>query len=74
MRPELASLSKILKERLFVRIGEFHSGSKRATRGRGGMRESGAGAEDWLTARSLTACSWAASSPATMAAGALFEV
>jgi len=62
MRPAAGRPSKILKERVFMRIGEFHSGSKRATTAAGGMRE--AGAEGSLNAR------W----PANMAAGALFEV
>ena len=31
MRAERGHWPKILKKRLFVRIGEFHSGSKRAT-------------------------------------------
>ncbi|MEK9285011.1 MULTISPECIES: hypothetical protein [unclassified Bradyrhizobium] len=60
----LESLSKTLKERLFGRIGEFHSGPKRATGGAGGMRDAGAGG----------AGSPAVNSPANVAAGALFEV
>jgi hypothetical protein len=66
MRP---APGKILKKRVFVRIGEFHSGSKRATTPAGGMREAGAGAKGSLNVRLP-----AASSPANMAAGALFEV
>jgi len=56
--------SKILKKRVFVRIGEFHSAPKRASGGVGGMR--GAGADG----RGLPF----AGSPANMAAEALFEV
>jgi hypothetical protein len=50
---------KILKKRDFVRIDEFHSGSKRATGGTRGLRAAGAGDPD---------------SPRGSAAGALFEV
>ena len=69
MQSPPAGRPKILKERHFVHIGEFNSGSKRATRGPGGMRATGAGATESLTARSS-----AASSPVITAAGALFEV
>ena len=43
MRAERGHWPKILKKRLFVSIGEFHSGPKRATGGVGGMRDAGAG-------------------------------
>ncbi|OAF00589.1 hypothetical protein AYJ54_31470 [Bradyrhizobium centrolobii] len=56
---------KTLKERLFVRIGEFHSGAKRASGKAGGMRDAGAGAKG---------SSSVVRSPATLAVGALFEV
>ena len=63
MRAERGHWPKILKKRLFVRIGEFHSGSKRATGRSGGMREAGANAKDS-----------SATKPTNLAAGALFEV
>jgi hypothetical protein len=68
MRPSIKT-PNILTKRVFIRIGEFHSGSKRATGGVGGMRDAGAGAKG-----SLNAWSPVANSPANMAAGALFEV
>ncbi|GLR85666.1 hypothetical protein GCM10007857_23770 [Bradyrhizobium iriomotense] len=48
---------KILKKRVFVRIGEFHSGSKRATGGTEGMREAGAGAKGMLNIRTSASSS-----------------
>ncbi|QIO30296.1 hypothetical protein [Bradyrhizobium sp. 1(2017)] len=66
---EPATLPKILKARVFVRIGEFHFARKRASGGQGGMREAGAGGEG-----SLSACASSACPPATLAAEALFEV
>ena len=69
MHPEPATLPKILKARVFVRIGEFHSAPKRASGGVGGMRDAGAGGEG-----SLNACASSARSLATLAAEALFEV
>jgi len=69
VHPEFANLPKILKARDFVRIGEFHSARKRASGGVGGLRDAGAGGKG-----SLSACASFASSPATLAAEALFEV
>ena len=69
VHPEPATLPKILKARVFVRIGEFHSAPKRASGGVGGMRDAGAGGEG-----SLNACASSARSLATLAAEALFEV
>jgi hypothetical protein len=64
-----ATLPKILKARVFVRIAEFHSARKRARGEEGGLRDAGAGGEG-----SLSACVSSACSPATLAAEALFEV
>ena len=66
---ELATLPKILKARVFVRIGEYHSAPKRASGVAVGMRDAGAGGEGSLSASASFACS-----PATPAAEALFEV
>jgi hypothetical protein len=55
---------KILKKRVFARIGEFHSGLKRASGEAGGMCDAGAGASG-LPVVSLLA---------HVAAGAWFEV
>jgi hypothetical protein len=43
--PDRAYTPKILNKRVFVHIGEFHSGQKRASGGAGGMRETGAATE-----------------------------
>ena len=69
MRAKRGHWPKILKKRLFARIGEFHSARKRASGGVGDMRHAGAGGEG-----SLSACASSACSPATLAAEALFEV
>jgi hypothetical protein len=66
---ELATLPKILKARVFVRIAEFHSAAKRASGRAWGMRDAGAGGKG-----SLSACASFACSPAVLAAEALFEV
>jgi hypothetical protein len=67
--PGAVTLPKILKARVFVRIGEFHSARKQASGRAGGMRDAGAGGEG-----SLSACASSACPPATLAAEALFEV
>ncbi|WP_128940210.1 hypothetical protein [Bradyrhizobium zhanjiangense] len=66
---EPATLRKILKARVFVRIGEFHFARKRASGRAGGMRDAEAGGEGSLSAGASSACL-----PANLAAEALFEV